>query len=201
MSSNPKCLKAQKDLTKGKVLGKGAFGTVREWAKNKVVKVETCNEIEYKRKGFMEDVEERKRLTKNLSARGLAAKTLEHMECGNACITFMEKIDGMTLRDYVSKNNSREAQEKIIRQAASAIESMHNMISIAHGDLHTGNIMVTNKGKIKFIDFAFERRLEKYYDWQFFLESLKKHTSFSGDELKEMVKSYVSPQILNKVNI
>ncbi len=199
--STKSCPKLKTDIKKKKVLGKGQFGTVSAWAQDKVVKVEACDKIEYTREGFMKDVAERSRLTKSLAARGLAPKTLEWLQCDNACITFMKKVDGDTMKAVLEKTKDKSKTLELIRKSCSAIESMHNLVSVAHGDLHTGNIMVTKKGKIKFIDFAFERRLGKHYDWQFFLDSAVNHAQgASKEEVTDVIMSFVPQNLKTQIN-
>ena len=70
----------------------------------------------------------------------------------------MEFIDGITLGDYLETNPSIEAVQivDILRQLCSAVSYMHSRQTI-HCDLKPSNIMITNSGFVKVIDFGMSR--------------------------------------------
>lgn len=168
------CPKLQSEIDKQKQLGAGKFGVVKTWKGDHVVKIEQCDKIEFKKHGFIPDVERRIQILRPVVAAGLTPKITGKMMCGNKCISFYKRVHGETLSDALKKS-SRERSIQLIKKAISAIESLHNLLpaNVSHGDLHTANIMITNKGSIKIIDFAIEREIPRFYDWKFFNESVR----------------------------
>ncbi|MDP4093849.1 MAG: Stk1 family PASTA domain-containing Ser/Thr kinase [Bacillota bacterium] len=77
---------------------------------------------------------------------------------GNIHYIVMEYVDGITLKDYISRKgalNWREAIEISI-QICSAIEHAHRN-HIVHRDIKPHNILLTNEGIIKVTDFGIAR--------------------------------------------
>ena len=92
---------------------------------------------------------EAKILTK-LGKMGLSPKLIEHEDHK---IT-MEYIDGITLRDYINKNNYKD----LMKELGEKVAIIHNN-DIIHGDLTTSNFVLKGKKNIKkgnifFIDFG-----------------------------------------------
>lgn len=202
-SKNNKCEPLKKEIDEKTTLGKGSFGVVKEWAANKVVKIEKCNKIEYKNKGFLQDIQDRIRMTQPLVSAGLTVPTFDPIECDNACITFMGKAPGDELAEKL-KTLSKENAILIGIRVLKGIGKMHKIVNPkhAHGDLHTGNVMVTENLQFKFIDFAFERKLPLWYDYKFFLESFAKHArNVTTEEVRVMIDKYVPQEYKNKIDL
>jgi len=67
----------------------------------------------------------------------------------------MEKIDGMTLSQYlkINTNNHINIIIKIVNSLYNAVTSLHN-VGYIHGDLHGNNIILCDDYRIKLIDFG-----------------------------------------------
>ena len=63
----------------------------------------------------------------------------------------MEKVEGPTVKRYLDDNPSEA--ERICEMIGRDLARMHNA-SVAHGDLTTSNIIVTDSGRLCFIDFS-----------------------------------------------
>jgi len=69
----------------------------------------------------------------------------------------MEYVDGVTLRTKVEAGSlSRKEAVQIAIQSADAIQKAHDS-DIIHRDIKTENIMVTNDGRVKVMDFGLAR--------------------------------------------
>lgn len=203
MSENSNtCPKLQSDINKQKQLGRGKFGIVRTWGGDKVVKIEDCDKIEYKKKGFVPDLENRKKVIQPLVSAGLTPAIVGKSVCGNKCISFYKRVNGVQLAEAIKRSSKDEAM-RLIKKGISTIESMHNLLSgsYSHGDLHTGNMMLTDKGRIKIIDFSIERGLSRAYDWQFFFESVQEDAGqkVTKDELVDLIRENVPQNFQGQV--
>lgn len=69
-------------------------------------------------------------------------------------VIVMEYVDGMTLKEFLKKNPSRQARLKIAEELLSAMDYYHSK-QIIHRDLKPDNILITNNGhNVKLIDFG-----------------------------------------------
>ena len=78
-------------------------------------------------------------------------------EAGNSYIV-MELVHGKTLRELMSGQNSIEESQalEIIAGVLEALEYSHQN-GVVHRDIKPGNIMITDKGEIKVMDFGIAR--------------------------------------------
>lgn len=69
-------------------------------------------------------------------------------------VMVMEYVDGMTLKEFLKQNPSRQTRLKIAEELLSAMDYYHSK-QIIHRDLKPDNILVTNNGhNVKLIDFG-----------------------------------------------
>lgn len=185
-SSDQKCELVKQQAKKGKFLGAGAFGEVREHGAF-VIKTEKCKSGFRKRASdFMPNIAlYKKALSRVISAR-LAPRITNAYACGSTCITIMGKAPGITLKKALSQPDAEGA----ITETYRSINRMHKLLNVSygHGDLHASNVLVHkagNRWKAVFIDFALERKLSRSYDWKFIRESIVG----TAPRFKELVKN------------
>ena len=69
-------------------------------------------------------------------------------------VIVMEYVDGMTLKEFLKQNPSRQTRLKIAEELLSAMDYYHSK-QIIHRDLKPDNILITNNGhNVKLIDFG-----------------------------------------------
>jgi len=78
---------------------------------------------------------------------------------GEVMLMGMEFVRGRTLNDMVDKR-------KYAKKAIEKVEDMHN-IGLIHGDLHPGNIMIDDNGKILIIDFGLSHLISNTPDFSY----------------------------------
>lgn len=67
--------------------------------------------------------------------------------------TRMRWIDGITIKDYICKNkNSKHVMKELADKFLKMTRDLHNM-SLAHGDLQHGNILVSNDHQLYLVDY------------------------------------------------
>ena len=67
----------------------------------------------------------------------------------------MEKVNGITLSEYLTskQNHNIDIVTKLVTSLYEAVTALHNS-GYVHDDLHGNNIIITDKHKIKLIDFG-----------------------------------------------
>ncbi len=187
------------EMERAPVIGQGKFATVHDWHHDEVVKLEDVTHTEYKRLGYVEDVHERMKLIEPLVRAHLAPKILGVGKCENMGVTFMKKVHGQTVENIL-RTGTPESISRVVPRVFLAIKEMHSMLppEFGHGDLHTGNIFFTTKGRVNFIDFAFERRLSQSYDWKFFFDAAIEDNPAIKPFLVECVSTLV-PELSTKL--
>ena len=87
-----------------------------------------------------------------------------HLE-KNPMYFVMEYVDGITLKDYMRRNNGVTKQEAldISCQLLSALSHLHSK-GIVHFDIKPSNIIMMRNGKIKLTDFGIARKTGKMPD-------------------------------------
>jgi serine/threonine protein kinase len=72
----------------------------------------------------------------------------------------MEKVKGDTLHDLVHNKIQNPSDNQLLslgREVGAALKKVHNK-GILHGDLHSNNILIDGKGKVKIIDLGLGRK-------------------------------------------
>jgi formylglycine-generating enzyme required for sulfatase activity/predicted Ser/Thr protein kinase len=87
---------------------------------------------------------------------------------GQSCFMTMEYLDGTPLKRRMPKSRGgaplpREEALRIVAGVAAALEFAHRN-HIVHGDLKPGNVIVTQAGEVKVIDFGIARFLSRPQD-------------------------------------
>lgn len=70
----------------------------------------------------------------------------------------MEFVEGVNINDYI--RNNQENLELIFRKSINAFKCLEEN-NILHRDIRSNNIMITNDGNVKVIDFGFGKELSK----------------------------------------
>ncbi|MCR4595940.1 MAG: serine/threonine protein kinase [Lachnospiraceae bacterium] len=75
----------------------------------------------------------------------------------------MEYIEGMSLRDYLESRGGRIGYEEALALIQPVISSLHviHQNNLLHRDISPDNIMISNEGNIKLIDFGAARSMEQ----------------------------------------
>jgi tRNA A-37 threonylcarbamoyl transferase component Bud32 len=102
---------------------------------------------------FMED---QVQLAKRISDLGIGPKIYNYDK--NTGIVAMGLIEGDQLSEKPPK--TKKAKVKAMIDIVDQLKTLHDN-NIAHNDLHSGNIMVTDKGKATVIDFGMAESLQK----------------------------------------
>jgi eukaryotic-like serine/threonine-protein kinase len=99
----------------------------------------------------------------------------------------MEYVKGKPIDEYCnSRNFSLEERLELFLEVCDALQYAHRNL-IAHRDLKPGNILVTDEGKVKLLDFGIAKLLEAN-------EQNKNELSFTQTGLLPLTPAYASPE-------
>ncbi|MGN1123551.1 MAG: protein kinase [Eubacterium sp.] len=96
------------------------------------------------------------RTMSKLSSCESIVEAYDFFEENNTAYLVMEYLEGISLRDYLEKNEgliSFEETMKIIEPVAKALSAVHKE-KIVHRDVSPDNVFITNDNKIKLLDFG-----------------------------------------------
>lgn len=109
-------------------------------------------------KGLKRYVEEAQNLSKFYQLQGIVSVKDFFYENGTGYIV-MEYINGINLKEYLNNSGGRLDEATVLALMKPALESLYQIHNsgLVHRDISPDNIMVTNEGKIKLIDFGSAR--------------------------------------------
>lgn len=180
-----KLKKCDKNLIDENAISSGMFGRVYKVSPKVAAKVQIIN-IKSKMIGHMQldNEKEEQRLinllkneyenSQKIGKTGLGPKIYNFKICKldtvkYAFIIYMELIDGTTIDNYLfdqehkNKKDFIEKVKKVEVKIKKALDKLHQL-NILHNDFHHGNMMITNKGQIKIIDFGLSKNLTDQFD-------------------------------------
>ena len=137
-------------------LGEGGMGVVY---KAQDTKLKRDVAIKFLPRHIASNTEERQRF--EIEAQAAAALNHPNIatiysieESDDEAFIVMEYIDGIELKDKISKGVlSLEETQKIIEQVAKGLQAAHQR-GIVHRDIKSANIMLTESGQVKIMDFG-----------------------------------------------
>lgn len=167
----------------GKMLGEGGFGityiawdmnlevpvAVKEYYPNGLVNRDTTTgnrtvfTMEGKKKesfeiGLAKVINEARRMAKFRNLQGIVTVVDFFRENGTAYIV-MEFVHGITFDQYLKKNQNKIESQKVLNMFRPLIQSLYKVHQggIIHRDISPDNIMITDGGEIRLLDFGAAR--------------------------------------------
>jgi serine/threonine protein kinase len=177
------------------ILGEGGMGTVFK-AINKVWEEVEARDPYVAIKVLKPELSENKELVRSLYSDFDRTKMLAN--CPNIIKVYgfdrdgphvymtMEYLTGQTLGDYLNRQPMSLAQAwPIIEGIGNALDYAHKN-NIVHRDIKPGNIIITQEGNIKVLDFGIASKIN---------ENEGDETKFGGHELGAFTTAYASPEM------
>lgn len=167
-----------REMTKGKrdvtIMGKGSYGTVFKIDSfdfktmphkcDMVIKEIKLIRGRHTSQRYMDelrrDTDREVRVQRIAADANISPKIWDYFECRNIIYIIMGRLpEGQTL--YRWMNGSLPMKRPLRDVVIDIIESVNDLHALGyiHGDLHSGNIWVTNEGKVLIYDFGFAKSI------------------------------------------
>lgn len=143
-------------------LGSGAYGTVFDVGKGRVAKLIQLFQPRGRNRSAREVFDSEVDMMKRAARLGVGPPLHDSYACCSkfgVCygIIVMDRVKGVTLREWLNSQNHTPAQiEKVRAALLSAIEKLHKG-GVYHNDLHPGNVIVVNNKDVRIIDYGMAR--------------------------------------------
>jgi serine/threonine protein kinase len=100
----------------------------------------------------------------------------------NYTLLKMEKIEGITLKEFLKYKHNIYTKYEIISQMLQKLKQIHNL-GYCHNDFHDENIIITNNYNVKIIDFGCVKRISEdgLYDDYMYIYTHISHLLFEID--------------------
>lgn len=85
---------------------------------------------------------------------------VKHLSAHGRAYLVMEKAPGMSLFEYIQPDTNLRLSDASMEAIARHVTSLHKL-GIAHGDLHTRNLIIAEDDSVKLIDFDNARKSAK----------------------------------------
>lgn len=199
----------------GEILGRGAFGiTYSGFDNNLRIKVaikeyfpegyaektadgkvriydEGAEEIfDLEKKSFLEEA----RILAKLGDLPGVVRVFDYFEDNNTCYEIMEYLEGRTLSEYLCTEGGKLPADRALRMMEPVLRSLVRIHKegVIHKDISPDNIMITNNGRVKLIDFgAADRKGDKgLNDLKVYKESYSPIEQIEGRGVSESADVY-----------
>ncbi|MCR5586485.1 MAG: PASTA domain-containing protein [Lachnospiraceae bacterium] len=109
--------------------------------------------------GLKKFIREAKTLSKFNELNGIVS-VRDFFTLNNTAYIVMDYINGITIKKYITENGKLNSEFvfKLIKPVMHSLEYVHNE-AIVHRDISPDNIMISNKGNVKLIDFGAAREV------------------------------------------
>lgn len=157
--------KFKKDYQVGKVIGEGAYATVRVALYrplNRKIAIKIYEKNKIKENQRKKSIRREITILQMLNHPNIV-KIYDVVETNNHLNIIMEYLEGISLGSYLKEQPGRRISEKtckkIFKELAKALSYMHSL-KIAHRDIKLENIILDENLQPKFIDFGFSTCIE-----------------------------------------